>query len=480
MLLSHDQAQSVIIRLPLALFLSSIILFAQTSASDVPDGVKSKVASEADNTLAQTALEGALANDTSFPMELLGGTVTCGPTLWAALKGSADETLLHSKIVTTRLSVPEPLQTFSRGLVTEEQRKDFWKVLRAKYPSLKTAIVRKPSADEVRYYWATIPFDIEEPLFAVETGPQTFIVNLKMVKNKPVLLWVDLVGDLHHLGDQDLTADEVQELVAVAEAGIPVSTYPVGRAYLLGKGVPVDLEKGRMWLDRAAQNGSLDAQMLLGAAYLSGTKLPKDQRLASKYLLQVAQQQHADGRLRTSQALAQYWIASMYEQGSGLEKSHDKAIQFLQMAANNGNPSAQFDLAALYNDGTGGMTKDVPHACELFEKAADQGNVKAMHNVGFCYQVGSGGKKDENRAIDYYTKAAEAGSTRSQRNLGILFGQSGRAEKAYFWLRVAEASGDTEKKSLIDVAKEHLTASQVEQQEKEIGAWLNTHKAQPR
>jgi uncharacterized protein len=198
------------------------------------------------------------------------------------------------------------------------------------------------------------------------------------------VLWLDLVGDLHRLGDQDLTADEVQELVAVAEAGIPVSTYQVGRAYLLGKGVPVDLEKGRMWLDRAAQQGSLDAQMLLGAGYLSGTKLPKNPQLASTYLLQAAEQQEVVGRLRISQALAQYWLASMYEQGTGLEKSHDKAMQFLRMAANNGSSTAEFDLGALYNDGTGGMTMDKVHACKLFEKAADQGHVKAMHNVGYC------------------------------------------------------------------------------------------------
>jgi hypothetical protein len=114
---SNDRAQGVIITpLLLVVFVSSIISFAQTSPSQVPDGVKIKVASDADNTLAKAALEGALANDSSFPRELLGDTATCGPTLWAALKGSADETLLHSKVVTAMLSVPEPLQTVGRGI----------------------------------------------------------------------------------------------------------------------------------------------------------------------------------------------------------------------------------------------------------------------------------------------------------------------------------------------------------------------------
>ncbi len=237
------------------------------------------------------------------------------------------------------------------------------------------------------------------------------------------------------------------------------------------------MEKGRIWLDRAAAKGSLDAQVLLGMAYFGGTKLSKDPQLASKYLLQAAQQERVDSSLQSSQALAQYFVASMYEQGRGLEKSHDKAIQFLQMAANSGSPQAQFDLAALYNEGTGGFAMDKVHACELFEKAADQGHLRAMHNAGFCYEAGTGGKKDDSKAIGYYTKAAEAGSTRAQHNLGILFGQLGQAEKAYFWLRVAESSGETETKSQIETAKEHLAPSEVQSGESEIAVWLNAHKA---
>ena len=291
------------------------------------------------------------------------------------------------------------------------------------------------------------------------------------------MLWVDLVGDLHRLANQDLTADEVQEFVTSAEAGIPVSTYEIGKAYLLAKGVPVDVEKGRMWLDRAAEKGSLEAQMLLGSAYLSGIKLPKDPQLASKYLLQAAQQQRAVGSQRASQAQAQYWVAILYEQGRGLEKSHDKAIQFLQEAAGNGNFNAQFDLAALYNDGTGGLTVDKARACELFESAADQGHVKAMHNAAYCYQSGIGRNKDENKAIAYYTRAAEAGSVSSERNLGILFGQLGQAEKSYFWLRVAGSSGDTKTEPLIATVKPHLNTAQIDASERDIAAWLDAHKA---
>lgn len=451
--------------------------FAQQPASQIPEGVKIKAASEADTASAKARLEKALAGD-AFPQDMLTGAVTCGPTLWANLRGSADQKLRQSKVITAMMSVPEPFQTVARGMITQEQYEAFWKLLRAKYPALKGAKVRKANAEEMRYFWATIPFEsIEEPFFAIEAGQQTFIANLRIEKNKPVLFWFDLVGDLQRLVNEDLTTEEVKEFSLFAELGVPISMYQLGKTYLLGKGVPVDLEKARLWLDRAAEKGVLDAQVLLGAAYMSGTKYPKDYQVSAKYLLQAAQQQPLNGGLKSEQAMAQYWIALMYEEGRGVEKSHEKAIQYLQLAAGNGNYPAQYDLGSLYEQGAGGITMDKARACELFVKAADQGHPKALHNAGYCNQVGVGVKKDAQQAIVYYTKAAGVGDVRSEYNIGVLYSQLGQADKSYFWLRVAESSGVEQAKSLIESVKPHLTPQQIEVEEKEVVAWLNKHKA---
>lgn len=262
-----------------------------------------------------------------------------------------------------------------------------------------------------------------------------------------------------------------------ASQGDVAAMVQLGRAYWAGDGVVSDVDKGRIWLERAAEKDSAEAQMLLGSAYLSGKYLPKNRELAAKYLLQVAQRQQVAEEFRSSRALAQYWVALMYEDGAGLDKSHEKAIQFLQLAAQNGNYPAQYDLASLYNEGKGGLAKDQARACELFEKAADQGHVKAMHNAGYCYQLGTGGVKDEGKAISYYTKAAEAGSTRSEHSLGILYGRSGQLEKAYFWLRIADSSGYAESKPLIEKMKPLLSSAQLQAQEKEVSEWLNAHPA---
>ena len=60
-------------------------------------------------------------------------------------------------------------------------------------------VVRPAQAKEIQFYWATIPFDIEEPFFAIETPSDVFVANLRFNNGSPVLLWLDRVDDLRTL-----------------------------------------------------------------------------------------------------------------------------------------------------------------------------------------------------------------------------------------------------------------------------------------
>jgi TPR repeat protein len=270
--------------------------------------------------------------------------------------------------------------------------------------------------------------------------------------------------------------------VATAEAkasqGDMTAMVSLGEAYWGKQGIPADVDRGRMWLEKAADAGSLEAQMFLGSAYLIGSQLPKDPALAAKYFLRAAQQQQpTDQTLRGAQALAQFFVANLYEEGEGLERSHEKAIVFLKESADNGNYPAEFQLGSLYNDGLGGIAQDKAQACKLFEEAADQGHTMAMHNTGYCYQSGVGVKKDLDKAIHYYPMATEAGSDRSGHNLAMVYGELGEADKAYFWLRVVQSSGYAEDPVLIETAKARLSPAQVSQKEQEVITWRGAHKA---
>jgi hypothetical protein len=143
--------------------------------------------------------------------------------LWKDLKPSAGATLQQSKPIDLFLQVPEVIRAEARAMLNAEQRQAFWLALVAKHPNLTGANVRRANSGEIRYYWATIPFDIEEPFFAIDAGPDRFIANFSIENGNPVLFWIDRIGDLKTLGsalpakDADTAAlDAVTEMVLPA------------------------------------------------------------------------------------------------------------------------------------------------------------------------------------------------------------------------------------------------------------------------
>jgi hypothetical protein len=164
----------------------------------VPEGVNYKTAPEPVNTAAKSALQAALASD-QFPAELFGEVTVCGPMLWKALQPSADIVLLSAKPVIAMITDPEAIHAEGKRLLSADERRSFWILWQKKYPGLKKATLRKARADELSFYWATIPFDIEEPLFVVDTGSERFIVHMMNKQEKTTLFWIDLVGDLRTL-----------------------------------------------------------------------------------------------------------------------------------------------------------------------------------------------------------------------------------------------------------------------------------------
>lgn len=56
--------------------------------------------------------------------------------------------------------------------------------------------MRPAAAPEIQYYWATIPFDIEEPLYVIDFGKQRVLVHFTARGGEPRLFWMDIAGDL--------------------------------------------------------------------------------------------------------------------------------------------------------------------------------------------------------------------------------------------------------------------------------------------
>jgi len=165
---------------------------------EVPRGVNYIRTTTELNAKAKAELERALSASDS-PASFLSQVVSCGPILWNDLKADHESLSKDSTPVTMMLSVPEPVQAEGRGFRTQEQRDRFWKLVLDKYPGLRKGVVRTARPNEIQYYWTTIPFDIEEPFFAIETPTDVFVINLRFEKNTATLFWLDRVDDLRKL-----------------------------------------------------------------------------------------------------------------------------------------------------------------------------------------------------------------------------------------------------------------------------------------
>ncbi|MDP2193056.1 MAG: tetratricopeptide repeat protein, partial [Alphaproteobacteria bacterium] len=119
--------------------------------------------------------------------------------------------------------------------------------------------------------------------------------------------------------------------------------------------------------------------------------------------------------------MAHYYLGCCYDKGNGVSQDLAKAAQEFAIAANQGHPFSQFNLADCYYTGKG-VDKDFARAAELFAKAADSGLREAYHMLGcIYYQGGYGVTKDLSRAAQEFKKAVDRGYVRAKRNLAFCY-----------------------------------------------------------
>ena len=80
-------------------------------------------------------------------------------------------------------------------------------------------------------------------------------------------------------------------------------------------------------------------------------------------------------------AKAQARLGAMYLLGSGVDKDEQKAAEWMLKAANQGHIEAEVIVAAMYDRGLG-VKNDVKMATKWYEKAAAQGNSTSMAILG--------------------------------------------------------------------------------------------------
>ena len=97
-----------------------------------------------------------------------------------------------------------------------------------------------------------------------------------------------------------------------------------------------------------------------------------------------------------------------------------------RVAAEKGDPKAQFNLGSCYALGLG-VKADIEQAAQWFRRSAEQGNAAAQCNLGTYYY----GKKDYDRAVYWYRKAVEQGNADAQLWLGVCYALGNGVKKDY-------------------------------------------------
>jgi TPR repeat protein len=163
--------------------------------------------------------------------------------------------------------------------------------------------------------------------------------------------------------------------------------------YANGTGVPQDYEQAMQWYIQASDHGLGQASNNIGMMYWKGVGVETDQKKAAEWMKKGAEQGYA-----TSQSNLGY----CYENGYGVEEDIHKAVYWYDKAYQQGETNPKESLAKLsYRVGLqyyGGAVIEQNYDSAMyffFQKAAELGNDKALYKLGQWYEEGGGGiKKD--------------------------------------------------------------------------------------
>lgn len=120
-------------------------------------------------------------------------------------------------------------------------------------------------------------------------------------------------------------------------------------------------------------------------------------------------------------AEAGYFLARMLELGLGVDADPAAAMRIYKQAAAGGNVEALNRVALMSYRGEQGVPQDYSEAARLFELAADQGDRNALFNLGKLYFEGKGVDKDIAAALGFYRRAAAKDHILALNTLGSLY-----------------------------------------------------------
>ena len=182
-----------------------------------------------------------------------------------------------------------------------------------------------------------------------------------------------------------------------------------------------DKEGAARALEYAATQGHALALWKLGRMYAEGDGVPHDDLKAFEFFSKIADENADDGPDSPNAgvvssalvALGSYFLDGI--KGSAVAPNLERAYDMFNYAASYfGDPNAQYSLARLYLDGTG-VTQDPRQAARWFNLAAEKGHHPAQALLGQLLINGQGVPVQRARGLMWLTVAREAADTGKDR-----------------------------------------------------------------
>lgn len=140
------------------------------------------------------------------------------------------------------------------------------------------------------------------------------------------------------------------------------------------------------------------------------------------------------------------------------------ALREWQPLAEQGDALAQYNLGLLYDNGRG-VQKDYAQARQWYEKAAAQGRADAQVSLGILYDYGRSIPQDFKKAVYWYRLSAKQGNDLAQRRLGLMYERGDGVERdyvqAYMWYTLGAAKGAERGVALRDALAKQMTPEQI-------------------
>lgn len=209
-----------------------------------------------------------------------------------------------------------------------------------------------------------------------------------------------------------------------------VADYYLGRIYLYGYGQLKNTDLALRYFLTSAEKGYLPAVQFMAKYSLMQNKDPQE---AVRWYKQAANEGDVN---------AQLFLAAAYLYGVGVKKNADTASRYYIDAAKSGNALAQYALAENFINSRHSSNNKL--GLIWLSKSAANGNPKALTKLGMIYITGKLATKDINKGIDLLNQAAAQNYAPAQCELGNLSLTQGDSIQALEWFDKAVAQHNPE------------------------------------